>query len=298
MSFETHLLKPQSVTGLVEPLFFAASETNGRENNEDSFIIFHLMPGRGQIISCLAVADGMGGHAHGELASSEALRRFTRSLFEQLCLEPSLNVMAGENAVSMAQIGNALQQAVHDTNAHVRRIIEVNNWGLSGCTLVAVAVCGNEGAAVNLGDSPAYCYNPIKSVLSKITDDHNETGVLLRAGLISKEMARVHEGRSKLVQYIGMKELPAEIPLYKVALSPGDRLLVCSDGISGELSEDMLQKHIGQAGVPLANIATELMSEARALGENDNQTVILWQHPEGVEEIAAEDIETPIDVGN
>ena len=256
------------------------------------------MQGKTEVITCLAIADGMGGHAYGELASSEALRRFTRSMFEQICLEPSLNVVGGDGAPDMAQIENALRQAVHDTNAHVRRIIEANNWGQSGCTLVVVAVCGREAVAINLGDSPAFCYNSMEPALNKITDDHNEAGVLLRAGLISREMAQVHEGRSRLVQYIGMKELPTELPIRKVALSPGDRLLVCSDGISGALPESKLQKHVGQAGVSLENIASQLLSESRAAGETDNQTVILWQHPyQSVEEMGAGSAETPTDTG-
>ncbi len=300
MSFEIHLLKPQSSDGAVEPLFFAASETNGRENNEDSFMIFHLVPGGGkQVITCLALADGMGGHAYGELASSEALRRFARSMFEQICLEPALNIMESDRVVDIAQVENALRQAVLDTNAHVRRIIEANNWGQSGCTLVAIVVCGNEAVTINLGDSPAFCYNSMEPALNKITDDHNEAGVLLRAGLISKEMARVHEGRSRLVLYIGMKELPEQLPVNRLALVPGDRLLVCSDGISGELPESKLEKHIGQAGVSLETIASQLISESRAAGETDNQTLILWQHPyQGVAETGATDAETPIAVSS
>ncbi len=267
--------------------FFAASETNGRENNEDSFIVLHLIPaGSQQTLTCLAIADGMGGHEHGEFASSEALRRFARSLFEQLCLEPALNQMNEGSAASMELLESAMRQAVIDTNAHVRRIIEANDWGQAGCTLVAALMSGDEAVVFNLGDSPLFCYNAIEAELHRVTTDHNEAGVLLRAGLISKEMARVHEGRSRLVYFIGIEELPDELPVQKISLEPGDRLLLCSDGISGELLEEHLQERIGQAGVPLINIATQLMNDARALGETDNQTLIIWQHPEPVGSVA------------
>lgn len=262
--------------------FFAASETNGRDNNEDSFIIFHVVPaGSQQMLTCLAIADGMGGHEHGEFASSEALRRFSRSLFEQLSLEPALNTLK-EGATPQELLESAVRQAVVDTNAHVRRIIEANNWGQAGCTLVAALMSGDEVIVFNLGDSPLFRYSAVEAELHRITTDHNEAGVLLRAGLITKEMARVHEGRSRLVYFIGMEQLPTDLSLHKISLVPGDRLLLCSDGISGELPEEHLQARIGQAGVPLVNIAAQLMNDARSLGETDNQTIIIWQHPESL----------------
>ncbi len=281
MSLENHLqpAQPRSTSSTLS--LFACSETNARENNEDSFIIFHLVPvASGQAITILALADGMGGHAYGELASSEALRRFSRFLFERLCLEPALNATVEASQLHLSQLEDALAAALRDANGYLRKIIESNQWEQAGCTLVAAAICGDLALVTNLGDSPLFHYDATTNELRKITDDHNESGVLLRAGLINKEIARVHEGRARLVHYIGMKELPAELPLHKVALAPGDRLLLCSDGVCGQLTEAKMQECVGAAGEPLAEVAAQLMAQARAAGEKDNQTVLLWQHPE------------------
>jgi protein phosphatase len=277
-------LWPGSAPGEPRLPFHAISEVNGRENNEDSFIIFQVMPNASNhAVTVLALADGMGGHAHGELASSEALRRLARYFFEQMCIEPALNTPPRAQAVDMARLEAVLLKAVADTNAQVRRIIEANNWGQSGCTLVVALICGNEALVTNLGDSPLFHYNSVLHEFTKITDDHNETGVLLRAGLIGPDMARVHEGRSRLVHYIGMESLPDDLPLHRLTLMPGDRLLLGSDGVSGDLTLSQLGALTGQAGVTLEKISSELIAAARAAGETDNQTVILWQHPDEVE---------------
>ncbi|NEQ65806.1 MAG: serine/threonine-protein phosphatase [Symploca sp. SIO2D2] len=263
----------------MQPTYIVRSTTNQRENNEDSFQILALMPGiERSPITILAVADGMGGHAHGAEVSREALRKLSLALFEQLIVEPSLNNLQAippPNAQSLSQVMfSALEQA----NAYVKRMVKANQWGKAGSTIVVAAILDNLAVVVNLGDSPMFHYQVTQRQLVKITEDHSVAGVLLRAEMITTEMARYHEGRNRLEYYLGCPHLPPEPPVQQVALAAGDLLLLCTDGISGSVSEEQIKEILAESGSNLEKKAEQLLTVSQEAGETDNQTLILWQH--------------------
>ncbi len=265
--------------GQTKQTYIVSSTTNQRETNEDSFQLFSLIPAIGQsLITVLAVADGMGGHAHGEEVSREALRKVSLALFEHLTVERSLNNLEKAPPLDTESLSQALLNALEQANAHVKRMVEANKWGKAGSTLVIAAILDDIAVVTNLGDSAMFHYQMSKGQLTKITEDHSVAGVLLRAQIITPEMAQHHEGRHRLEYYLGCPNLPPEPPVYQVTLALGDLLLLCSDGVSSSFSNEQMNKIFTEAGSNLSVIAEHLVMEARQLGETDNQTLILWQH--------------------
>jgi protein phosphatase len=259
--------------------YLVRSNKNQREQNEDSFHIFalNLSPLQKPLI-IMAVADGMGGHVHGEYASREALRKLSLSLFEQLTVEPSINRLTEATAITPEDLGEALFQAVEQANAYVQKMVKNNNWGVAGSTIVVTAILDNTAIAVNLGDSPLFHYQASSDELTKVTEDHTVAAILLKADMITPEMARFHEGRNRLEFYVGSPQLPPIRPLYQVELRSGDLLLLCSDGVSGSLLLPEIQSILADSNHSLAEKAENLINKAQATGETDNQTLILWSH--------------------
>jgi len=259
--------------------YLVRSETNQRENNEDSFQIFSLLPALGQSpIVVLAVADGMGGHAYGEHVSREALRKISLSLFEQLTVEPSINRLEALLPVDAETLSQALINALEQANAHVRRMVEANKWGKAGSTIVVATVLDDVAVVANLGDSPLFHYQASTGQLHKVTEDHTVAGVLLQAGMITPEMARYHEGRGRLEFYLGCPELPREAPAHQVALASRDLLLLCTDGVTGSLSHEQIAEILSDPNGDLDGMAERLIQASLEAGETDNQTLILWRH--------------------
>ena len=257
--------------------YYAQSEINQRDNNEDSFLAFQFSPSVNQKpITVLAVADGMGGHQHGEHISTEGLRRFSRALFEALVVEKSLNSSTSP-LISTEDIAKTLESALEQTNAYINRMVEVNNWNKAGSTIVVAVIYDKSAVITNLGDSPLYYFQSSTKELKQLTEDHSIAGILLKANEISPEMARVHSGRSQLQYFLGAERLPKKLPIATIDLAENDILLLCSDGISGKLELEQIAK-ILKAKTKLAKKADLLITEALKEEETDNQTLILWQY--------------------
>ena len=270
----------RGVKGLNGARYVARSIQNERDENEDSFLVLSLMPEvGGSPLYLLVVADGMGGHEHGEEVSRESVSRFGLALTEQLVIAPSVNPPCWRPPPSENALRGALMSALVTTNDRIRQIVQQNRWVKAGSTIVAALLRGDEVAAVNLGDSPLFHYHARQRRTEQVTDDHTVAGVLLRAGLINAEMARVHEGKSRLEFFLGAESLPREEPFYQRALAPGDLLLLCSDGISGALAPEQIGAILAAAGGDLETAAERLIHVAGEAGETDNQTVVLWRHP-------------------
>jgi PPM family protein phosphatase len=266
-------------TAATLPQFVVRSETNQRDNNEDSFLVISFSAAAwAQPIYLLALADGMGGHEHGEHVSAQTLKKLSLSLFEQLIAGNALNNLT-QAVLTLDQLKQAIVDALMQVNSYILRMVQANHWAKSGSTIVLAVILNNQAVIANLGDSPLYHFDAQNQKLQQITQDHTVAGMLLHAGMISPEMARVHEGKSQLQYFIGCDQLPKELPLSILTLQPGDQLLLCSDGINGSLDFEQIE-HILNHAESLDSSADELLRLGQANQETDNQTLILWQQPQ------------------
>lgn len=225
-------------------LFFADSHPGKkRDHNEDSF---EADPRRGLYL----VADGVGGHANGEVAS--AIVRDT------LVRECSAEV--------------ALADAIRHSHREVLREIARRPASNMGSTVVALQLRGSEYEIAWVGDSRAYLFD---GNLRQITRDHNPVSEMLARGVITAEQAAHHPERNVLSQSLGVSEAVAINPEHKRGeLLPGQQILLCSDGLTDELSDEEIARLMREHRSPESQVGA-LIEAALEAGGRDNVTVIV-----------------------
>lgn len=215
-----------------------------RDHNEDSLIVTPPL---------FAVADGMGGHAAGEVAS-----------------EIAVNVLA-ERAPAHPD-GEALSRAVEEAN---RAIIQAAHEGRGregmGTTCTAAMLEGERLVIVQVGDSRAYLLHQGK--LQQLTRDHSLMADMIEAGQLTPEEARTHPQRSVITKALG-SDIHLHPDIYEINVETGDRLLVCSDGLSGMVRDEDIERTLCRVQDP-QRCASQLVNEAIANGGHDNVTVIV-----------------------
>lgn len=204
------------------------------------------------------VADGMGGHAAGEVASGIVVEAF-RELVDRHDVHP-----------------DEVRQRLEVANRRIRAsVMEDASRAGMGTTASGVVQVQSGGAAhwavVNIGDSRVY--RVIGSTLRRITVDHSEVQELQDAGLITADEARTHPRRNVVTRSIGGHDLPM-VDLWVLPLSVGERFLVCSDGLTNELTDAELAALLTGGDDP-QRIADELVERALAAGGRDNISVIV-----------------------
>lgn len=266
-------------TTSTHPNWAVRSEINQREQNEDSFQIYELpTPAFRENLKVFTIADGMGGHVYGERVSREVLRTVSHALFEQCVVVPTINASITPFALDTEKVTEVLESALQEANARVQQMVRSNKWGRAGSTIVIAVILGDTLIAANLGDSPLFLYRSRSKELKKITEDHTVAEVLVRKKIITPEMARYHEGRSRLEFYAGADSFPKQSPIRECGLIPGDLVLLCTDGISGCLTLEQLEKIVMSAPDDLEMLADRLLEASLEAEETDNQTLILWRY--------------------
>ncbi len=207
----------------------------------------------------LVVADGMGGHAAGELASATAIA--TMSETETMGLDDDAAL-------------ERLSEAVTTTSERIADVVSAKpEFAGMGTTLTLLAWLGGEPprvAVLHVGDSRAYLLRD--GVLSQVTRDHTYVQTLIDAGRISYEEALVHPRRNLLMRAIdGVRPPEPDVSVREAHL--GDRYLVCSDGLSGYVSDPRMQELLGLAD-PTAAV-TALVDAALEAGAPDNVTCVV-----------------------
>ena len=218
-----------------------------RQANEDRYLV-----GDG----LFAVADGVGGHQAGEVASQTSVEQ----------LEKAFTVRTTQGLVD----------AILDANRAVWNLAQqhAEKRGM-GTTLTALALVEEDGeeqlALANVGDSRGYLFQ--RGDLMQVTEDHSLVEELVREGQLTHEEAQVHPQRSIITRALGMEP---EIDVDAWTLTPyaGDRILLCSDGLTNEVGVDRIAAILRQLGDP-QEAARELVRQARANGGNDNITVVV-----------------------
>jgi len=239
-----------------------------RSVNEDSLLVltfavaFHSLS---MPLGLFAVADGMGGHEAGDVASQHAVSALARRLADDL-------LAAMLTGAPIADAGPRLLAAVHAASQAVyeRRSAAGSDMGT---TLVAMLVCGEQATIANVGDSRAYLLT--SQSISRITTDHSLVERMVAIGQITREEAANHPQRSVIYRTVG-NEPQADADLYQVTLSPGVAVLLCSDGLSGMVSDDALWQ-IWRTSASPQEACDRMIEAANSAGGNDNITVVIVQ---------------------
>ena len=222
-----------------------------RKNNEDCFFVNEKQ-------GLFIVADGMGGHVAGEIASR----------------------IAAETVSQFLQVANLdnpqeqLNKAIESANRAVEQAANSNKvWQGMGTTLSIVLLHRQQGYLAHVGDSRIYRLR--KSDFKQLSDDHSLVGEHLRQGILTPEQAEVSTFGNVLLQAIGLTP-ELEICFKNFPLATGDRFLLCSDGLTDMISDTEIEKVLNQSGTlnPLCEI---LIEKAIAAGGKDNITAVVFQ---------------------
>ncbi|MFH1145320.1 MAG: Stp1/IreP family PP2C-type Ser/Thr phosphatase [Candidatus Eisenbacteria bacterium] len=242
---------------------FAARTDRGRKRptNQDSHYAAYAPPEKAETHGHLfIVADGMGGHAAGEVASRLATD-VVRAEYYHAELSPGEDPAPALRAALEAANGRILQEGERDPR---RR-------GM-GTTCTAVVVRGPRAWFAHAGDSRAYLCRG--RMLRQITNDHNLAGALVAEGKLTLQEATQHEGSHILTRALGVREaVEIDVNRTSLELAPGDLLLLCSDGLIRVLADADLEVILGAADIEAA--ADELIRSANERGGPDNITVVL-----------------------
>jgi len=206
------------------------------------------------------VADGMGGHAAGEVASDLALNRVR---------EQALPALQGPDAADPAAV---LAEAVRFAGREIALSAEHNPaWRGMGTTLTILLLRDGRARLLHVGDSRLYRFRDGR--LEQLSDDHTLVEDQLRHGVISAEEAAASSLRHVLLQAVGVSE-PLEICDKSFDLAGGDRFLLCSDGLSDMLGDERIAALFAATGQP-EHLCAQLVDEAKAAGGKDNITVVV-----------------------
>ncbi len=238
-----------------------------RSNNQDSGYAGRTL---------FVVADGMGGHAGGDVASAIATKRIIEAD------KPYLSAQDAEFALQAALIAANSQLA--------ETVFEHAELTGMGTTVSALVVLEDQVAIAHIGDSRIYLLR--NGELAQITTDHTFVQRLVDSGRITEQEAMVHPRRSVLMRVLGDVESAPEIDTSILATHDGDRWLICSDGLTGVVSHSAIAASLS-SGANAQDVADRLVKESLDGGAPDNVTVVIVDVGAGIERA-----DTPVVVGS
>ena len=229
----------------MQSLGFAAQSVAGRVrgHNEDAVL---CLPELG----LWAVADGMGGHECGEVASALALDTLRQSVVA----------------------GSGLESSIHAAHQAILAAVQEEGGRRMGSTVVAVRFVDADYEVAWIGDSRAYRIS--LDGIERLTRDHSWVQAMIDAGELSLDEARQHPRRNIVTQCLGQGEQALEVGRAQGSLAPGELLLLCSDGLTGELTDEQIQEVCAGAAT-LDELVDELIGLANRLGGKDNISCIV-----------------------
>lgn len=232
----------------------------GQRRSVNQDYIYYTDKPLGSFPNLYIVADGMGGHKAGDKASSFAVERFVE--LAETCMEShpfylmkNLITKVNQELVSLAG--------------------EREEYEGMGTTFVAATVLQDQLYVMNLGDSRLYL---MSHGLSQITKDHSLVEELVRSGQLTKEEARIHPQKNLITKALGA-EIEIEPDFFQIELKEGDKVLLCSDGLSNMVPDEEIEKMLGLRTVP-EEIVKRLIDRANEQGGLDNIAVIIAQKEE------------------
>lgn len=246
-----------------------------RSNNEDNFffngnymslnnmnegaVIEHSFNSKCQLYG---VFDGMGGGDWGERASALAAQ----------------SIQSVYMSMKSGDVEKLLNDYALKTNARIVEDGRSHQVDTQGTTMAVVLLRGDECHVANVGDSRVYLLRDHR--IKQLSMDHSIVGDLVRQGLLTAEQARKSPKNNVITQYLGMPdgERPSQLMYYvKTALQPGDRLMLCSDGLCDLMSNAAIEEHLATIESP-KSCARHLVMTALELGGKDNTTCIILDY--------------------
>ncbi len=233
-----------------------------RQHNEDAFLI-------NEELNLFIVADGMGGHSGGELASRMSVQSI-EEVMRSLTSDPEATVISGVNTED-GQHGDQLRYALEVASKKIFDRAKFDT-SLKGMGTTTVAAMFREGKVyiANVGDSRVYFFR--NKQMSQITTDHSLVNEQVKAGLITDSDAKSHKLKNIITRSVGYTE-EIEIDLHSFDVQMGDKFLLCTDGLSNMLDDKMIEKLVGDH--PIKDACYKLIEKANAQGGEDNVTVAL-----------------------
>lgn len=201
-----------------------------------------------------AVADGMGGEAHGALASLVAVQAM--------------------NSINTADGLHGMVDYLKERNAIICNMIMMNDGARIGSTFVGLSIVGDRAEIINIGDSRAYLLRD--GFLSQLSKDHTPIRQMMDKGVLTPEAARTHPDRHRLTQHLGVfqTEMGISPHIMSMGCQPGDTYLLCSDGLTDMLDDSAIRGILASSD-SIEKGAEILFGEAIRNGGADNITIVL-----------------------
>ncbi len=235
-----------------------------REENEDAYCVR-------KELGLFMVADGMGGHAAGEIASKMAVEVIEAFINDTRDADVN-TTWPFPYDTTLTLEGNRLKAAFRLANRRLASAMESND-NLRGMATTAAAVLLGKGSPVvaHVGDSRVYLWR--EGLLHQITQDHSWVSEQVRAGILSENDARRHPWRNVVTRALAGGDDP-QVDVAEIDVKTGDRLLLCSDGLSGVVPPERLEELAGQTK-SLEEMCQALIDAANEAGGPDNITVAM-----------------------
>jgi PPM family protein phosphatase len=249
------------------PITFGYASDPGqvRENNEDAVVAFFSgisNDNNRPPFGLFAVADGMGGHMNGEKASAAAVEL----LVDEVVRRVYLRLFTSDDEDFQLPIGEVMESAIEAANDEINRKVPDG-----GTTITAAVVMGNLAYIAHVGDSRAYLVTDDE--IEQITEDHSFVNQLVKMGTMTAEEAEQSGQANKIYKALGIAET-VEVDKLTRRFKPGVRLLLCSDGLTGEIKDDVIHQTVAEAATPQA-ACDRLVEIANDNGAQDNVTVAI-----------------------
>lgn len=250
-----------------------------RAINQDSVLAYVRPDMLGEVIGLLIVADGMGGHQAGDVASQLAVDTIRKNLSWLLdegdegatVIIPSNK--ASEEEREATKLEARLVLAIQEANNAIHEYSKTNptDAGNLGCTVTCAIVQGDSAIVANVGDSRTYYLG--KDGLVQITDDHSYVGQLVRDGHLKEDEIYAHPQRNVITRALGSQS-EVSVDTWICTLNDGDRLFLCSDGV-WEMIQDSSEIEAILRNDDLEKAVSEMIEKANEYGGTDNIGVVI-----------------------